>query len=57
MPGNFESTRGMYRKLIYHCVKVPLSFATITMGYILEFLVCLPFMLIMYFDELFKNRR
>jgi len=56
MPETTGKARGSYERCIHSYVKVPLSLATITIGYILEFLICLPFLLIMFFDGLFRKK-
>ncbi len=54
---SFGDTGEAYKKFVYYYVKIPLSLVTITIGYIFEFLLCLPFFLIMFFDRLFKKKR
>ena len=45
-----------YRKIVFHVVKVPLMFFLITLGYIIEFLINLPFILITFIDGLFQKK-
>jgi len=56
MGQSHEDTGEAYRRFVHYYVRVPLSLVTITIGYILEFLICLPFFLIMFFDGLFRKK-
>ncbi len=48
--------RAAYRRIVFHVVKVPLMFFLITLGYIIEFLITLPFILITFIDGLFRKK-
>jgi len=47
----------IYRKIIFRVVKVPLMYFLITLGYIVEFLIHLPFIVITLIDEVAQKRR
>ncbi len=49
--------KGIYRKIIFRVVKVPLMYFLITLGYIIEFLIHLPFIVITSIDGFAKKRR
>ncbi len=52
----YEEVKEAYQKFIQYYVRIPLSLVMITIGFIFEFLICLPFNLIMFFDNLFRKK-
>ncbi len=48
--------KAAYRKIVFHVVKVPLMYFLITLGYIVEFLIHLPFILITTIDGIFRKK-
>lgn len=48
--------KAAYRKIIFHAVKVPLMFFLITVGFIIEFLLNLPFILMTVIDDVLRKK-
>ena len=51
-----EKLRETYKKFVFYAIKLPLSMVLITIGYTVEFLLGLPFVLIGLLDDLFDKR-
>jgi len=45
----------LYRKHVWPIIKIPLSYILITIGYIFDFIICLPFLLMMMLNNLFQK--
>ncbi len=48
--------KAAYRKIVFHGVKVPSVFFLIVLGYIIEFFINLPFILITFIDGLSQKK-
>ena len=51
-----EKIREIYKKYVFYVIKLPVSLVLITIGFVLEFLIGLPFLLIGLLDDLFNKK-
>lgn len=56
MLDTYEEVKGAYQTFIQYYIRIPLSFVMIVLGFCFEFLICLPFNVIMFFDNLFRKK-
>jgi len=56
MLDTFDEVRSAYQHFIEYYVRIPLTVVTLVIGFLLEFLVCLPFFLIVCIDRLGKKK-
>ena len=56
MLDTYEDVKEAYQKFIQNYVRIPLSFVMIVTGFIFEFLICLPFDIILFFDNLGRKK-
>jgi len=51
-----ENSREKYKRYVLYGIRLPVSMILIPIGYIFEFLIGLPFLLIGLLDDLFKKK-
>jgi len=53
----YSTTDPLYKKVLFYTVKLPFIYIAIPTGFIFEYLITLPFILLCAFDSISQNKK